>query len=105
MHRSFSRTLGNLLDPTISGGEEGALKGPSIMPSGEQTSWELVQPIFEAMSAKVDGEPCVTYIGKGGSGHFVKMVQSQIKTNHSFLQKKLLDMSMGRKSILETNQV
>ena len=63
----------------VSGGEEGALKGPSIMPSGEQSSWELVQPIFEAMSAKVDGEPCVTYIGKGGSGHFVKMVHNGIE--------------------------
>ena len=63
----------------VSGGEEGALNGPSIMPSGEQTSWELVQPIFEAISAKVDGEPCVTYIGKGGSGHFVKMVHNGIE--------------------------
>ena len=49
------------------------------MPSGEQSSWELVQPIFEAISAKVDGEPCVTYIGKGGSGHFVKMVHNGIE--------------------------
>ena len=63
----------------VSGGEEGALKGPSIMPSGDEDSWELVKPIFEAIAAKVDDSPCVTYIGKGGSGHFVKMVHNGIE--------------------------
>ena len=63
----------------ISGGEEGALKGPSIMPSGDPDSWQLIQPIFEAIAARVDGEPCVTHIGLGGSGHFVKMVHNGIE--------------------------
>lgn len=63
----------------VSGGEEGALKGPSIMPGGVRSSWEVIQPIFEAISAKVDGEPCVTYIGPGGAGHYVKMVHNGIE--------------------------
>jgi len=63
----------------ISGGEEGALKGPSIMPSGDPDSWQLIKPIFEAIAAKVDDEPCVTHIGLGGSGHFVKMVHNGIE--------------------------
>jgi len=63
----------------VSGGEEGALKGPSIMPGGPTSTWEVMQPIFESISAKVDGEPCVTHIGKGGAGHFVKMVHNGIE--------------------------
>jgi len=63
----------------ISGGEEGALKGPSIMPSGDPDSWQLIKPIFEAITAKVDDEPCVAHIGLGGSGHFVKMVHNGIE--------------------------
>src|SRR5690606_5057016 len=57
----------------VSGGEEGALNGPSLMPGGQKEAYDLVAPIFEAISAKVDGEPCVTYIGPNGAGHFVKM--------------------------------
>ncbi len=63
----------------VSGGEEGALKGPSIMPGGPLSTWEVMKPIFESISAKVDGEPCVTHIGKGGAGHFVKMVHNGIE--------------------------
>lgn len=63
----------------VSGGEEGALKGPSIMPGGPASTWEVMQPIFEAISAKVDGIPCVTHIGEGGAGHFVKMVHNGIE--------------------------
>ena len=63
----------------VSGGEEGALKGPSIMPGGDESSWAIVRPVFEAIAAKVDGEPCVTHIGPGGSGHFVKMVHNGIE--------------------------
>ncbi|WP_067727596.1 NADP-dependent phosphogluconate dehydrogenase [Oceanobacillus damuensis] len=63
----------------VSGGEEGALKGPSMMPGGQKEAYELVAPIFEAISAKVDGEPCVTYIGPNGAGHFVKMVHNGIE--------------------------
>jgi len=63
----------------ISGGEEGALKGPSIMPGGPESTWEIMQPIFESIAAKVDGVPCVTHIGPGGAGHFVKMVHNGIE--------------------------
>ncbi len=63
----------------VSGGEEGALKGPSIMPGGPGASWEVIRPVFEAIAAKVDGEPCVTHIGPGGAGHFVKMVHNGIE--------------------------
>lgn len=63
----------------VSGGEEGALKGPSIMPGGPASTWEVMQPIFESISAKVDNTPCVTHIGEGGAGHFVKMVHNGIE--------------------------
>jgi 6-phosphogluconate dehydrogenase len=63
----------------VSGGEEGARKGPAIMPGGPTSSWEIIQPIFEAISAKVDGVPCVTHIGTGGAGHYVKMVHNGIE--------------------------
>ncbi len=63
----------------VSGGEEGALKGPSIMPGGPESTWEVMKPIFESISAKVDGEPCVVHIGEGGAGHFVKMVHNGIE--------------------------
>lgn len=63
----------------VSGGEEGALKGPSIMPGGQKEAYDLVAPILEAISAKVEGEPCVTYIGPNGAGHYVKMVHNGIE--------------------------
>jgi len=63
----------------VSGGEEGALKGPSIMPGGPESTWEVMKPIFESIAAKVDGEPCVTHIGPDGAGHFVKMVHNGIE--------------------------
>ncbi len=63
----------------ISGGEEGARQGPSIMPGGDKQAYGVVKPILEAISAKVKGEPCVTYIGPGASGHFVKMVHNGIE--------------------------
>ncbi|GAA0289156.1 6-phosphogluconate dehydrogenase [Gracilibacillus halotolerans] len=63
----------------VSGGEEGALKGPSIMPGGQKEAYEKVAPIFEAISAKVDNEACVTYIGPNGAGHYVKMVHNGIE--------------------------
>ena len=63
----------------ISGGEEGARKGPSMMPGGDRKAYSVVQPVFEAVAAKVNGEPCVTYIGPGASGHFVKMVHNGIE--------------------------
>lgn len=63
----------------VSGGEEGALTGPSIMPGGQKEAYDLVAPVLEAISAKVDGDPCVTYIGPNGAGHFVKMVHNGIE--------------------------
>jgi 6-phosphogluconate dehydrogenase len=63
----------------VSGGEQGALWGPAIMPGGQPQAWQLVKPIFEAIAAKVDGEPCVTHIGPRGAGHYVKMVHNGIE--------------------------
>lgn len=64
----------------VSGGEEGALKGPSIMPGGSFAAWESVKPIFQAISAKVeDGSPCCDWVGDNGAGHFVKMVHNGIE--------------------------
>ncbi|MRS62837.1 NADP-dependent phosphogluconate dehydrogenase [Larkinella terrae] len=63
----------------ISGGEEGARKGPSMMPGGDKGAYLTLKPIFDAIAAKVDGAPCVTYIGPGASGHFVKMVHNGIE--------------------------
>lgn len=64
----------------ISGGEEGALKGPSIMPGGAKEAWPSIAPIFQKIAAKVaDGSPCCQWIGSGGSGHFVKMVHNGIE--------------------------
>lgn len=63
----------------ISGGEEGALKGPCIMPGGSVEGYQLIEPILTKISAKVNGEPCCTYIGAGGAGHFVKMVHNAIE--------------------------
>ena len=64
----------------VSGGEEGALLGPSIMPGGSQAAWEYVKPIFQAIAAKVeDGSPCCEWVGQNGAGHFVKMVHNGIE--------------------------
>lgn len=63
----------------VSGGEEGALLGPAIMPGGEKEVYEMVEPILTAIAAKVDGEPCCTYIGRNGAGHYVKMVHNGIE--------------------------
>jgi len=63
----------------VSGGEEGARHGPSIMPGGPKEAYERVRPIFEAAAAKVNGDPCVTWLGPGSSGHFVKMVHNGIE--------------------------
>lgn len=64
----------------VSGGEEGALKGPSIMPGGSPAAWPFVKPIFQAISAKVeDGSPCCDWVGDNGAGHFVKMVHNGIE--------------------------
>jgi 6-phosphogluconate dehydrogenase len=63
----------------VSGGEEGALKGPSLMPGGPRESWEMIAPIFRKIAAQVDGEPCCRYMGPDGAGHYVKMVHNGIE--------------------------
>ena len=64
----------------VSGGEEGALKGPSMMPGGSPDAWPFVKPIFQAICAKVeDGSPCCDWVGENGAGHFVKMVHNGIE--------------------------
>jgi 6-phosphogluconate dehydrogenase len=63
----------------VSGGEEGALRGPSIMPGGSPKAWEHVKPILQAIAAQVDGQPCCDWVGEGGAGHFVKMVHNGIE--------------------------
>ncbi|WP_305908917.1 decarboxylating NADP(+)-dependent phosphogluconate dehydrogenase [Methylomarinum sp. Ch1-1] len=63
----------------VSGGEEGARHGPSIMPGGNKDAWEAVKPIFQAISAKVDGDPCCQWVGDNGGGHYVKMVHNGIE--------------------------
>ncbi len=84
----------------VSGGEEGALHGPSIMPGGHREAYEIVGPILRDISAKVEGEPCCTYIGSDGAGHYVKMVHNgieygdmQLISEAYFLMKNVLKMS------------
>lgn len=85
----------------VSGGEEGALLGPSIMPGGSPKAWEAVRPIFQSISAKVeDGTPCCDWVGEKGAGHFVKMVHNGIEygdmqiINEAYhIMKELLGMS------------
>ena len=63
----------------VSGGEEGALHGPSMMPGGSKAAWELVKPIFQSICARADGMPCCDWVGEDGAGHFVKMVHNGIE--------------------------
>ena len=63
----------------VSGGEEGARRGPSMMPGGDKAAYAIMKPTLEAIAAKVDGEPCVAYMGPGSAGHFVKMVHNGIE--------------------------
>ncbi|MFD1719939.1 NADP-dependent phosphogluconate dehydrogenase [Amnibacterium endophyticum] len=69
----------NFVGTGISGGEEGALNGPSIMPGGSAEAYETLGPILESIAAEAEGEPCVTHIGTDGAGHFVKMVHNGIE--------------------------
>ena len=68
----------------VSGGEEGARHGPSLMPGGPKEAYERVRPIFEAVAAQVEGRPCVVYLGPGSAGHYVKMVHNGIE--YGFMQ-------------------
>ncbi|MBE0655861.1 MAG: decarboxylating NADP(+)-dependent phosphogluconate dehydrogenase [Bacteroidales bacterium] len=84
----------------VSGGEEGALNGPSIMPGGSPEAWPEVKPIFQAIAAKVEGVPCCDWVGRDGAGHFVKMVHNgieygdmQLISEAYFIMKNLIGMS------------
>jgi 6-phosphogluconate dehydrogenase len=84
----------------ISGGEEGARKGPAIMPGGNEEAYRMIEPVLTAISAKVDHEPCSTYIGENGAGHFVKMVHNgieyadmQLISEAYFIMKKVLHLT------------
>lgn len=63
----------------VSGGEQGARTGPSIMPGGDQAAWNAVKPILESIAARVGDDPCVAYMGKDAAGHYVKMVHNGIE--------------------------
>ncbi|NDJ57191.1 NADP-dependent phosphogluconate dehydrogenase [Enterobacteriaceae bacterium 4M9] len=78
-NRELSAEGFNFIGTGVSGGEEGALKGPSIMPGGQKEAYELVAPILKQIAAVAEGEPCVTYIGSDGAGHYVKMVHNGIE--------------------------
>ncbi|MEK9496327.1 NADP-dependent phosphogluconate dehydrogenase [Photorhabdus sp. P32] len=78
-NRELSAQGFNFIGTGVSGGEEGALKGPSIMPGGQKEAYELVAPILQEIAAKAEGEPCVAYIGPDGAGHYVKMVHNGIE--------------------------
>ena len=70
----------NFIGTGVSGGEEGALNGPSLMPGGTREAWEEIRPVFQAICAKTgDGSPCCDYVGENGAGHFVKMVHNGIE--------------------------
>ncbi|MCM3618053.1 NADP-dependent phosphogluconate dehydrogenase [Sutcliffiella horikoshii] len=90
----------NFIGTGVSGGEEGALKGPSIMPGGQREAYELVEDILKSISAKVEGDACCTYIGPDGAGHYVKMVHNgieygdmQLISEAYFLLKNVLGLS------------
>jgi 6-phosphogluconate dehydrogenase len=77
----------------VSGGETGALWGPSLMPGGSKEAWPLVQPMFEAIAAKAeDGQPCVSWMGTGGAGHYVKMVHNGIEYGDMQLIAEIYDL-------------
>jgi 6-phosphogluconate dehydrogenase len=77
----------------VSGGENGALWGPSLMPGGTESAWEQVKPMLESISAKADDEvPCVAWIGKGGAGHYVKMVHNGIEYGDMQLIAEIYDL-------------
>jgi len=76
----------------ISGGEHGALWGPSLMPGCQREAYEMVEPILAAIAARVDGEPCVAYVGSGGAGHYVKMVHNGIEYGNMQLISEAYDL-------------
>lgn len=88
----------------VSGGEEGALWGPSLMPGGNKDAYEQIRPIWEAIAAKVNDGPCVTYLGPDGAGHFVKMVHNGIEYGDMQLIAEIYDV-MRRAFGLKANEI
>ncbi|MBS1957214.1 MAG: NADP-dependent phosphogluconate dehydrogenase [Cyanobacteria bacterium SZAS-4] len=88
----------------VSGGEEGALWGPSLMPGGDRKAYEEIKPIWEAIAAKSSDGPCVTYLGPNGAGHFVKMVHNGIEYGDMQLIAEIYDV-MKRGLGLKANQI
>jgi 6-phosphogluconate dehydrogenase len=83
----------NFIGTGVSGGEEGALWGPSLMPGGQPEAWEAIAPIFRAIAAKAeDGQPCVEYMGPRGAGHYVKMVHNGIEYGDMQLIAEIYDL-------------
>ncbi len=83
----------NFIGTGVSGGEEGALWGPAIMPGGQREAWEATAPIFRAIAAKAeDGQPCVDYMGPRGAGHYVKMVHNGIEYGDMQLIAEIYDL-------------
>lgn len=98
----------NFIGTGVSGGEEGALKGPAIMPGGQKDAYDLVAPILEEIAAKADdGAPCVTYVGPNGAGHYVKMVHNGIEYGDMQLIAESYDIlrRVGGLSVEETAEV
>jgi len=97
----------NYIGTGVSGGEYGALWGPSIMPGGQPEAWEMVKPILLAIAAKVNGDLCVTYIGPRGAGHYVKMVHNGIEYGDMQLIAESYDIMkrIGGLSAAELHQV
>lgn len=93
-----------LIGSGVSGGEEGALHGPSLMPGGDQKAYDQIKPIWEAIAAKVDDGPCVTYLGPNGAGHFVKMVHNGIEYGDMQLIAEVYDI-MRRGLSLSANEI
>jgi 6-phosphogluconate dehydrogenase len=77
--RDYAAAGLNFFGVGVSGGEEGARFGPSIMPGGDREAYAAIKPVFEAIAAKTDSGPCVTHVGPDGAGHFVKMVHNGIE--------------------------
>ena len=90
----------------VSGGEEGALWGPAIMPGGQRQAWEAVAPILQAIAAKAeDGQPCVAYMGPRGAGHYVKMVHNGIEYGDMQLIAEIYDLLSARAGTLEPSEL